>query len=76
MPGDKKTKADMSSSIVSQPSPGWLKTGSVLQTGGTNEDNESRVCDTISSRSMSPVCDESNNIKKLKVDLTQYMNKQ
>ncbi len=33
-------------------------------------------CDNVSSRSMSPVCDESNNIKKLKVDLTQYMNKQ
>lgn len=29
-----------------------------------------------SSRSMSPVLDESNNIRKLKVDLTQFMNKQ
>ena len=32
--------------------------------------------DSISSGSMSPVLDESNNIKKLKVDLTQFMNKQ
>jgi hypothetical protein len=48
---------------------------SILQTGGTVGDEESRV-DSISSRSMSPVLEESNNIKKLKVDLTQFMNKQ
>jgi len=43
--------------------------GSTLQTGGTYTEEESRI-ESISSRSMSPVLEESNNIKKLKVDLT------
>jgi len=40
-----------------------------MQTGNTMAEEDSHI-DTVSSRSMSPVLDESNNIKKLKVDLT------
>eukprot|EP00347_Sterkiella_histriomuscorum_P016987 403351092 len=50
----------------------------VMLESTNNYDDFTADCqiDDISSRSMSPVLEESNNIKKLKVDLTQYMNKQ
>lgn len=72
----------MSSSIVSSQmnalnnsiANNQMKSGqSILHTGGTQElmDESSRMqCESVSSRSMSPVGEEINNIKKLKVDLT------
>lgn len=58
-----------------------MNSSSIMQTGGTNaiEDENHREYDLEdeeeSSRSMSPVLEEGSNIKKLRVDLTQFMNK-
>jgi hypothetical protein len=41
----------------------------VLHTGGNEDDIDEQLCES-NSRSMSPVGDEGNNIRKYKVDMT------